>query len=104
MKIYDLYGYEIDSTITPTEIINPEDGKTIEANFIDKISTDECFEYNNVTNDCDFYQYAEINGKIYRLYFEQTEDGELDNIDYTRPLWIEEEKFYTLENNPAGRA
>ena len=97
MKIYDLYGYEIDSTITPTKIINPEDGKAIEANFIDKLSTDECFEYDKVTNDYHFYQVAEIDGKIYKLYYEEAEDGELDHIDYTRPYYMEEEEFYTLK-------
>lgn len=98
MKIYNKWDRHLitDSTTSADKIINPENNETIEVNFIDELCTDECFEYNKVTNDWDFYQVAEINGKIYKLYYEQPEDGELDHIDYTRPFYIEEDETFII--------
>ena len=99
MKIYDINNILITNSTTNTMIIiNPKNRKKIKANFIDKLSTDECFEYDKVTNDYHFYQVAEIDGKIYKLYYEQTEDGELDHIDYKRPYYIEEDETLIIEN------
>ena len=99
MKIYDINNILITNSTTNTIIIiNPKSRKKIKANFIDKLSTDECFEYDKVTNDYHFYQVAEIDGKICKLYYEQTEDGELDHIDYKRPYYIEEDETLIIEN------
>lgn len=99
MKIYDINNILITNSTTNTIIIiNPKNRKKIKANFIDKLSTDECFEYDKATNDYHFYQVAEIDGKIYKLYYEQTEDGELDHIDYKRPYYMEEDETLIIGN------
>ena len=99
MKIYDINNILITNSTTNTIIIiNPKNRKKIKANFIDKLSTDECFEYDKVTNDYHFYQVAEIDGKIYKLYYEEAEDGELDHIDYTRPYYMEEDETLIIGN------
>lgn len=99
MKIYDINNILITNSTTNTIIIiNPKNRKKIKANFIDKLNTDECFEYDKVTNDYHFYQVAEIDGKIYKLYYEEAEDGELDHIDYTRPYYMEEDETLIIGN------
>lgn len=91
MKIYDMWNNEIDSKTYSYKVVSPEDGRTMEAEFVDALNSDECFDSQG------FFQYAEIDGKLYRLYYEEAETEELDCIDYTRPSWMAEEKAYTLD-------